>query len=205
MLRCNHIRALAGSHLRLAPDFGPHPPRVRLQVLPSPHAAPAPPSFPGLICQAFQEKGWRPAAPRSFPRKLTLLSNGLNSSASAASDCWAETYQLRSALLIPQGASMLLAGRQPGPSASSYPSLPVNSRAGGGAGSPALPGSRTDRGGEERRESTGSDDARPSVANRDDVIEGQPFHERLFRAAPEHEELMEAIWILKNTFQSGNL
>lgn len=78
---------------------------------------------------------------------------------------------------------MLLAGRLPGPSTSFYLSSPVISRAGGGAGNPALPDFRTSRGGEERRESTGSDDVSPSEANSDDVIEGQPFQERLFSEA----------------------
>lgn len=121
----------------LAADFGP----------------PAP-SFPPLpVPSSFFPRSYLAGNPRkpgglaySKRRQLTLLSNGLNSSASASSGRWVETYQPGSTLAIPQGASMLLAGRRPGPSASYYPGPPAVSRARGGAVSLALPGSRTSPG-----------------------------------------------------------
>lgn len=76
---------------------------------------------------------------------LTLLSNGLASSASAASSgCRAETDQPGSALTLPQVVSMPFRGRLPTPSATgSRAPRPRRLSVRGGAPRPALPGFRT--------------------------------------------------------------
>lgn len=110
-----HIHELRqiSSESRLLP-LGPKP---SPPLIPSPLAIPF--LFRVLFGRHFRE------VPGSVWSELTLLSNGLNSSASASSGCLAETNQPGSASTIPQGASMLLTGRLPSPSTSYYPSPPV--------------------------------------------------------------------------------
>uniref|UniRef100_A0A8C2NJC2 tRNA (guanine(37)-N1)-methyltransferase n=1 Tax=Capra hircus TaxID=9925 RepID=A0A8C2NJC2_CAPHI len=143
--------------------WGPGP-----KLLPSPLAIPF--LFPVLFGSHF-----RTGSQRS---KLTLLSNGLDSSASASSGSWVETNQPGSALVTPAGTSMLLAGRLPSPSTSCYPCPPACSRAGGGPTFPALPGSRTSPGPGRKEGSTCCGDARLTAANLDGVIEGPPTRRR---------------------------
>lgn len=67
--------------------------------------------------------GYRSAVARRRQRSpLTLLSNGLHSSAATASSgCWAETYQLGSAWMLYRDACMVLRDRLLSKSGSRFP------------------------------------------------------------------------------------